>query len=163
MSVANERRCRITLCTRNWKKLNPTARPKYQVTMEAEKANASQPAPVFSLFDKFCLKESSILRGPCASVDRVNIWSILYIIREISHHSSVRWAMKHSLHYWDQIIKFMQYTYFVSDKDGNTTRNTNIQKCLHLYNRCPAIASLIGLRNDTFFAFLIDPIEWINN
>jgi len=46
--------------------------------------------------------------------------------------------MKHSLHYWYSIIKFiiiayyMQYTYFVQVKDQDTTQIKNINKCLQL-------------------------------
>ena len=66
--------------------------------------------------------------GPCtyrrlrASADRVNVWSLLYIIRELNHYWNMKWTMKRSSHHWDEdhiirfvnIVCYMQYIYFFS-------------------------------------------------
>jgi len=55
------------------------------------------------------------------------------------HRQWVNRTMKRSLHHWDHIIIrfivtacYMQYIYIFLVKDGDTTRNLNIYKCLHL-------------------------------
>jgi len=77
-------------------------------------------------------------KGLRASADRVNDWSLLYILRETNHYWNAKWKLKRSLHHWDHIIRFviracyMQYTYNFLDKDRDTTWNCNIHKCIHL-------------------------------
>ena len=77
--------------------------------------------------------------GLRASADRVNVWNLLYILKECNHHGNVKWTKKYSLHVWDHIVKliiiiacYMHYIHFVLVKDGDTTRHVNIHKCLHL-------------------------------
>jgi len=55
---------------------------------------------VLRKIDNFNLNGPRIFRGPCANGDRVNAWSLLCILRELNRHWSVKWTMKHSLHYW---------------------------------------------------------------
>jgi len=40
----------------------------------------SQSGPVLSLFDLLYQNGSRTYRGPCASADRVNVWSLWYIL-----------------------------------------------------------------------------------
>jgi len=44
-----------------------------------------------------------------ASADRVNIRSLLYILRGLNHYWNVKWTMKRSLHHWDHIIRLAWY------------------------------------------------------
>jgi len=34
-----------------------------------------------------------------ASADRVNVWSLLYILRDLNHYWNVKWTIKRSLHH----------------------------------------------------------------
>jgi len=51
--------------------------------------------------------------GPCnyrglrARAHRVNVWSLLYILRGLKHCWNVKWTMKRSLHHWDHIIRLI--------------------------------------------------------
>jgi len=95
---------------------------------------ASQLEPLLNLFDMFYQNVPRTSRRPRASCDGVNVWSLSYtrILREINHYWNVKWTMKHSLHYWDYIIKFIiiayytQYIYLFLLKDEDVTRNINI-------------------------------------
>jgi len=62
----------MTLCTRNWKKASPTAKPILHVTSQWRlQANTSQPEPVLNQVDKLYLNGSRTLSGPHASGDRI--------------------------------------------------------------------------------------------
>jgi len=81
----------------NWKKPIPTtdqvcrSRWKLQVS-------ASQPDSVWSLFDLFFQNVSPTYWGTRASANRINIWNLIYIRKELNHYWNVRWTMKRSLH-----------------------------------------------------------------
>jgi len=104
---------------------------------------------VLNLFDLFYQNGSRTCRGPRTSVDRLIVWSILYIQKELNQYWNVKWTMKHSLYDWDHIIKliiiiafYMQCIYFVSVKDGDATRKIKLHKCSHLWIRRAGITSL---------------------
>jgi len=40
--------------------------------------------------------DRATLGGPHANGDRVNVWSLLYILREINQNWNGKWTMKHS-------------------------------------------------------------------
>jgi len=48
-------------------------------------------------------------RGLRTSADRVNVWSLSYILRGLNHNWNAKWTMKRSSHHWDHIIRLAWY------------------------------------------------------
>jgi len=66
----------------NWKYLIPTATPTLQVMMKAANQRVYTRAgfkPIWPNFSKWV----PTIRGRLASADRVNVWSLLHILREL--------------------------------------------------------------------------------
>jgi len=89
----------------HWK--SPTARPSVQVTMKAARQHFSPRASFKHIFDLFHQNGSRTYRGPRASADRVNVLSLLYILRVLSHYCNVKWTMKRPFHHWNHIMKLI--------------------------------------------------------
>ena len=105
-SVGNEQKQGIALCTCNWRgpsqQLDQVRRSRW-----SGQASSSQPQPVLNLFRIFFKMDPCTYTGLRASADRVNIWSLLYILRGLNHHWNVKWTTKRSLHHSDHIIIFI--------------------------------------------------------
>jgi len=99
----NEQRQGITLYMCNWKRSNTTARPSAHVTMKT----ASKCISTITCLNYFFKMGPYTYRGLRASAHRVNIWSLLYILRGLNHYWIVKWTMKRSLHHWDHIIRLI--------------------------------------------------------
>jgi len=53
-----------------------------------------------------------------ASPGRVNVWSLLYILREINYYWNAKWTMKRSLHHWERVIIIVVYFRLVVHTDA---------------------------------------------
>jgi len=63
--------------------------------------------PVLSLFDPFYQNWSRTYRRPRACAERVNVLSLLYILRDWNHNWNVKWTVKCPLHHWNHIMKLI--------------------------------------------------------
>jgi len=63
----------------------------------------SHPEPVLRLFDLFYQNGSRTYRG--ASAEKMNVSSLLYILRDLNHYWNVKWTKKRPLHHWNHIMK----------------------------------------------------------
>jgi len=100
----------IKLCTRiNWKKPIPTARPSLQITIEVPTQHISTRAG----FKRIWQILSEWVRTWREPRDRGNIWSLLYILREINHCWYVKWWKNFSLDYSNDIIKFINKAHYI--------------------------------------------------
>jgi len=86
---------------------NPWSRPSLQITIKTASQHFSTVAgfrPVWNI----------VLKWIPARADRVNVWSLLYILRWLNHYWNVKWTMKRFWHHWDHIIRFIIITSSVS-------------------------------------------------
>ena len=72
-------------CTRSWKKPNPAARPSAQVTMKTASQRFSTRTGL-NLFKLFFQNGSHTYGGLGASAERVNVWSLLYILGGLNQY-----------------------------------------------------------------------------